>query len=120
MATTFTDNSWLCGRCLWNDDVVLASLEERIHSGSPLKQRAVLLHGENRPEQLFPTMTSTCSSTPTLDALLGGEAHQLDAHVEIAGVQAMMEELTRDEMTALADPSMPVRHFRAEKVSPWQ
>ena len=58
-------------------------------------------------------MSTTSSS---LDQVLGGEAHQLDANVEIEGVQAIMEALTADEMKALVDPSMPMRHFRAEKV----
>eukprot|EP00977_Amphora_coffeiformis_P008758 scaffold1984_cov162-Amphora_coffeaeformis.AAC.7 len=50
-----------------------------------------------------------------MDELCGGEPHLLDAEVEKKGVQAMMEDLTEEEKAALADPSMPMRHFRQEK-----
>ena len=55
-----------------------------------------------------------------LEELLGGEEPLFDPEVEKKGVQAMMEALTDEEKAALADPAMPMRHFRAEKVSsPW-
>ena len=64
-------------------------------------------------------MSSNTTITPaSLVQVLGGEPHLLDQNVEIEGVQAMMEALTADEMAALSDPSMPMRHLRAEKVSP--
>ena len=53
----------------------------------------------------------------SLQGLLGGEEHLLDANVETKGVQVMMNALTDEEKAALSDPSMPMRHFRAEKVS---
>ena len=61
-------------------------------------------------------MSPTTTPTSTQEEMLGGEAHLLDANVEIKGVEAMMQDLTDEEKASLADASMPMRHFRAEKV----
>lgn len=55
--------------------------------------------------------------SPSQEDLLGGEEHLLNADVEIKGVKEIMEALTDEEKASLADASMPMRHFRAEKVS---
>ena len=51
-----------------------------------------------------------------MEELYGGEPHLLDADTEKEGVQSMMAQLTSEEKSALADLSMPMRHFRQEKV----
>lgn len=47
---------------------------------------------------------------------LGGEPQMLDEEVEKIGIQAMLDALTVEEREEMSDPSMPIRHFRAEKV----
>jgi hypothetical protein len=45
----------------------------------------------------------------------GEEPRLLDAEVEEKGVRDILEALTEEEKSQLADPNMPLRHFRAEK-----
>lgn len=60
--------------------------------------------------------TSTTTTEEDMVQLLGGEAPVLHADVEHQGVRIMMQALTAEERKALSDPSMPIRHLRAEKV----
>lgn len=49
---------------------------------------------------------------------LGGEPSQLRVEVEQKGVQAILDALTEQErQEIMKDTTMPIRHFRAEKVS---
>jgi len=50
---------------------------------------------------------------------LGGEPSLLGAKVEEKGVQAILNALTEEERKEIImkDTTMPIRHFRAEKVS---
>ena len=41
----------------------------------------------------------------------------LDPAMEAKGVQAILAQLTEKEQKAMPDQDMPLRHFRAEKVS---
>jgi len=48
---------------------------------------------------------------------LGGEPPLLDPQDEERGVEEMLKALTEEERALLADESMAIRHFRAEKVT---
>jgi hypothetical protein len=48
--------------------------------------------------------------------LLGGEPNMFDIETEVKGVQEILEALTDQEKEEMSDTSMPIRHFRAEKV----
>jgi hypothetical protein len=48
---------------------------------------------------------------------LGGESNLLDEKVEERGVQDILAALTDEERKEMKDLTMPIRHFRAEKVS---
>jgi hypothetical protein len=48
--------------------------------------------------------------------LLGGEASLLGVEIEEKGVQAILEALADEEKKEMTDTTMPIRHFRAEKV----
>jgi hypothetical protein len=50
-------------------------------------------------------------------AWLGGEPNLLDVEVESKGVADILAALTEDELKEMKDVTMPIRHFRAEKVS---
>jgi hypothetical protein len=50
-------------------------------------------------------------------AWLGGEPNLLDVEVESKGVADILAVLTEDELKQMKDMTMPIRHFRAEKVS---
>ncbi len=45
------------------------------------------------------------------------EPNMFDPEVEAKGVEEILAALTEDETKFLADQNMPLRHFRAEKVS---
>lgn len=45
------------------------------------------------------------------------EPNMFEPEVEAKGVEAILAALTEDETKYLADENMPLRHFRAEKVS---
>jgi hypothetical protein len=45
------------------------------------------------------------------------EPNMFDPEVEAKGVEQILAALTEDETKFLADKNMPLRHFRAEKVS---
>jgi hypothetical protein len=45
------------------------------------------------------------------------EPNMFDPEVEAKGVESILAALTEDETASLADKNMPLRHFRAEKVS---
>jgi hypothetical protein len=78
------------------------------------------------------SMTESCSSVendngephPVVKAadndelmlLLGGEEPLLDVQVELKGVRDILAALTADEKAQFPDSTMPIRHFRAEKV----
>jgi hypothetical protein len=47
----------------------------------------------------------------------GGEKRLFDAVVENEGVLKIRSALSQDELLAMPDDNMPLRHFRAEKVS---
>jgi hypothetical protein len=47
------------------------------------------------------------------------EPNMFDPEVEAKGVEQILAALTEDETKFLADKNMPLRHFRAEKVSVW-
>ena len=46
----------------------------------------------------------------------GGEIRLFDAVIEDEGVMKIRAALTEEELMALTDENMPLRHFRAEKV----
>ena len=46
-----------------------------------------------------------------------GEPHLLDPAVETKGVEDMLAALSKEEAASMSDINMPLRHFRAEKVS---
>ena len=52
-----------------------------------------------------------------IDVWLGGEPNLLDVEVEKKGVKDIMDALSAEEMKEMKDTTMPIRHFRAEKVS---
>jgi len=47
----------------------------------------------------------------------GGEKRLFDAAIEDEGVMKIRAALTEEELKAMPDDNMPLRHFRAEKVS---
>ena len=51
------------------------------------------------------------------DAWLGGEPNLLDLEVEKKGIDDILAALTEEEVNEMKDKTMPIRHFRAEKVS---
>jgi hypothetical protein len=47
----------------------------------------------------------------------GGEKRLFDAEIEDEGAMKILSALDTDEVQYLSDENMPLRHFRAEKVS---
>lgn len=59
----------------------------------------------------------TLLSKASIDDLLGGEKNMLPLDKEKKGVRDILKALTVDEKKQMPDICMPIRHFRAEKVS---
>ena len=51
-----------------------------------------------------------------IQAYLGGEPVMFGEETERTGVVEILNALTAEERAQISDPSMPIRHFRAEKV----
>ena len=75
---------------------------------------------------IFTTTTSTYSSTSTMTTATATttnstnkdcDANKLEDSMEAKGVEEILAGLTEEERSALPDKFMPLRHFRAEKVS---
>jgi hypothetical protein len=67
-----------------------------------------------KPEPMMMAMTTTTTTEEE------EEANNLDyvmTEEEVKGVEEMLKALSEDEKNSLADPHMPLRHFRAEKVT---
>lgn len=75
------------------------------------------------------TVDSTCSNSSGSDSSssrslaiseewLGGEVNLLDVEIEKKGIADILDKLTEEEKTQMMafDRTMPIRHFRAEKV----
>lgn len=60
-------------------------------------------------------MRMTSSEQSTTSVYLGGEKPLLDPEIERVGVEKILQSLTEEETVRLTDPSMPIRHLRAEK-----
>ena len=52
----------------------------------------------------------------TIQAYLGGEPIMFGEEEERTGVVEILKALTVEDRAQISDPSMPIRHFRAEKV----
>jgi hypothetical protein len=76
------------------------------------------------------TVDTACSSSNSTDTSndhgstisiywLGGEANLFDIEIEKKGVADILDKLTKEETKQMMafDQTMPIRHFRAEKVS---
>jgi hypothetical protein len=76
-------------------------------------------HTNNKPTKrtLNSTIVSASSTNYAMSVTLKSEPNLLDSEVEKKGAKDVLEALTEEEKTALPDPNMPMRHFRAEKVS---
>jgi hypothetical protein len=58
------------------------------------------------------------STNPSMSTVnLKWEPNLLDPEVEKKGAKDVLDALTEEEKAAMPDPKMPLRHFRAEKVS---
>lgn len=68
-----------------------------------------------RPRQPPSPLAFVTTTTNTMTQI--DPSCDMDPAVEAKGVQAILEQLTDQERTAMPDADMPLRHFRAEKVS---
>lgn len=68
-----------------------------------------------RPRQPPSPLAFVTTATNTMTQI--DPSCDMDPAVEAKGVQAILEQLTDQERTAMPDADMPLRHFRAEKVS---
>lgn len=54
--------------------------------------------------------------TTEVSPYLGGEKPLFDQEREVSGLEEILATLSKAEVSEFPDPSMPIRHFRAEKV----
>ena len=73
------------------------------------------------PRKQRETMSAPNARSPKeateMNTWLGGEPNLLDVEVEKEGVKDILAALTEEELKEMKDTTMPIRHFRAEKVS---
>lgn len=110
-----------------NEDNVLDSLGEDVKSmdisHSNVKEEKKVddilnESGSNQDEKIPVKVVENCKEGFSIfetNAWRGNEEEMFELNVEKDGCVEIMEALTEDERNELADPNMPLRHFRAEK-----
>ena len=88
--------------------------EKKVDDTSPSNESA-LIEDENTPAKDEKNSEEVYSIFET-NAWRGNEKEMFEFNVEKDGCVEIMEALTEDERESLADPNMPLRHLRAEKV----